>query len=135
MFSDIKDKLNTTTFRHILAASVHDNSFELAEKKAAEYHNQQNWKMHGWVENGEILGICGFRILQNDRIEILNFAVSSNARKRGIGTAMITALKNDHSLPIHAETGDSTVDFLRKAGFHTTDQGKVGTKKWACVLE
>jgi ribosomal protein S18 acetylase RimI-like enzyme len=79
------------------------------------------------MENDEIFGVCGFRVYHTDRVEIMNIAVAENARKRGIGSAMVNALRDEFLLPIHAETDDDAVGFYRNVGFD-------GARRWVCEL-
>ena len=59
MFRNIKGELNNPTILQLLVASAYDNSMENAYKKAEEFHNRHNWSIYGWVENEEIIGVCG----------------------------------------------------------------------------
>jgi GNAT superfamily N-acetyltransferase len=119
----------------LLAASSYENSMEKAEKKAEEYRTCHNWSLYGWIENGEIVGSCGFKVYHTDRVEMLNIAVAENVRKRGIGSTMVNALRDEFLLPIHAETDDDAVGFYRNVGVETTSFiHEKGYKRWACVL-
>ena len=135
MFRNIKDELNNLATLQLLVASAYDNSMENARKKAEEFRNHHNWGIYGWVENDEIVGICGFRVYHADHIEILNIAVCKNARGRGIGRAMVSALQNEFLLPLTAETDDDAVNFYRKTGFAVENaSAKGGMPRFACVL-
>jgi len=135
MFCNIKDKLSDPAVLHLLAASAYDNSLENANKKAEEYRSQHNLSIYGWVENGEVLGMCGFKIYHTSHVEVLAIAVAENIRKRGTGRAMINALQNEFLLPITAETDDDAVGFYRKVGFATVGAPeKKGVPRWACTL-
>jgi len=134
MFCDIKDKLDDPNVRQILALSAFDNSPEGMSIKAAEFRRHDAWQLYGWIEGGEILGVCGFEV-HPDWVEILNIAVAETARKRGIGGAMVTALQTKHEMAVEAETDDDAVEFYRKLGFETTATQKYGVRRWLCVLE
>ena len=135
MFRNIKDELNNPTVLQLLVASAYDDSMENAYKKAEEFRNRHNLSIYGWIEDEEIVGVCGFKIYHTDHVEILNIAVSETARGRGIGSAMISALQNEFLLPITAETDDDAVDFYRKVGFGVTSApAKSGVPRYACVL-
>jgi len=135
MLRDIKNELNNPTVLLLLVASAYDNSMENAYKKAEEYINRHNWSIYGWIENGEVVGVCGFKVYHTDHVEILNISVSENARGRGIGRAMVSALQNEFLLPITVETDDDAVNFYRKIGFNVENApAKGGIPRYACVL-
>ncbi|KAF0193741.1 MAG: hypothetical protein FD169_2284 [Bacillota bacterium] len=90
-------------------------------------------QIYGWVENDEIVGICGFDV-HKDYVEILNIAVAENIRYHGVGGKMTTALWKKYEMMIEVETDDDAVDFYRKRGFSTTATQKYGVRRWTCVL-
>jgi len=83
------------------------------------------------------MGICGFRVLQNN-VEICHIAVAENARGKGIGSKMVAALLDKYGMDIQAETDDGAVDFYRKCGFEATAMYKQydgkDFRRWTCVL-
>lgn len=133
MFCDIKDQLDNLTVRAIMAASAFDPSLEAIEQKAVEFRRHESWQLYGWVENGEIIGVCGFEV-HKDYVEILNIAVTESVRHHGVGSKMITALWNKYEMAIKDETDDDAVDFYRKRGFTTNAIQKYGVRRWTCVL-
>jgi len=139
MFIDIKSQLDNPIVRQIMSACVYKNSLDAAINKLVQYLNHPTWSMYGWLENGEIIGICGFEVHQTNRVDILHIAVSGDARKRGIGSAMLTALQELFCLPLKAETDDDAVEFYRKIGFETTafqkTKGTCSFRRWVCVLD
>jgi ribosomal protein S18 acetylase RimI-like enzyme len=133
MFCDIKDQLDNPDVRAIMAASAFDPSPEAMDYKATEFRRHESWQLYGWVENGKIVGVCGFDV-HKDYVEILNIAVAESVRHHGVGGKMITALWKKYEMAIEAETDDDAVDFYRKRGFVTTAFQKYGVRRWTCVL-
>lgn len=133
MFYDIKAQLDNPTVREIMAASAFDPSPQAMEQKAAEFRRHELWQLYGWIENGEIVGVCGFEV-HKDYVEILNIAVAENIRHHGVGGKMITALWKKYEMAIEAETDDDAVDFYRKSGFTAAATQKYGVRRWTCVL-
>ncbi|MBS3950955.1 MAG: hypothetical protein KGZ53_09900 [Peptococcaceae bacterium] len=119
MFYDIKNQLDNPTARTIMAASAYDSSPQAMEQKAGESRRHESWQIYGWVENDEIVDICGFDV-HKDYVEILNIAVAENIRYHGVGGKMTTALWKKYEMMIEVETDDDAVDFNRKRGFSTT---------------
>jgi ribosomal-protein-alanine N-acetyltransferase len=68
---------------------------EIAQWTAWDYDRAANGEMAGWVaeEEGQIIGFLVGRRVVSD-LEILNLAVAENARRRGVGAALLNeALK------------------------------------------
>ena len=134
MFCDIEGKLNDPLVRHIISCSLFDQSAEGVDKALKKYPGEQ---FFAWIENGEPLGICGFRPLQ-DKVEICHIAVVEHARGRGIGNSIVTALREKYAMALEAETDDDAVGFYRKCGFGATVLYKYfcGQKyrRYTCVL-
>lgn len=133
MFHNIKDQLDNPAVRAIMAASAFDTSPEAMDYKAAEFRRHESWQLYGWVENGKIVGVCGFEV-HKDYVEILNIAVAESVRHHGIGGKMIATLWKKYEMAIEAETDDDAVDFYRKRGFTTTAIQKYNVRRWTCVL-
>ena len=107
---------------------------ERAALKAKSYKENEAQQLYGWVENGEVLGVVGV-LTHPDKIEITSIAVAENARNRGIGRSMITALVKKYNTTIEAEADDDAVNFYRKCGFIcTTALEKHDVRRWKCNL-
>ena len=134
MFYDIKERIYDSVVREIMAQSSFDQSREAMDRKAEEFYRHVSWQLYGWIEDEEIVGICGF-VVYRDYIEILNIAVAQHAQRKGIGSRMITELWNKYKITIKAETDDDAVDFYRKCGFSTIEISKYNVRRWTCVLD
>ncbi|MCL2420743.1 MAG: GNAT family N-acetyltransferase [Defluviitaleaceae bacterium] len=132
-FVDVKAKMDDPAILDILAACVYDNSPEGMAREVSEYHRHGSWQLRCWIDDGKIVGVCGFEV-HTDWVEILHIAVSENARGRGIGSKMVAALRAQYKMPIEAETDDDAVDFYRKCGFEVTAFKKYDVRRWTCVL-
>jgi len=135
MFIDIKSEMDNPVVRNIIAYAAFDGSPEGVAKTVQKYLINPNLHFHAWVENGSILGICGFEI-HSDKVEIHLIAVDENSRSRGVGSAMVTALQEEYRKDIEAETDDDSVEFYRKRGFTTHEfiHERRG-KRHTCVLK
>jgi len=137
MFCDIKNELDNPIVRKLVNASAGDKSTEALDRKVAEFRRNENWHLYGWIENDEILGVCGI-VIHSDYVEIYNIAVDPSNRKHGIGKAMINAVQEKYKMTIKAETADGIVEFYQKCGFETeafmrTFNG-VACQRHKCVL-
>jgi len=133
MFTNIKDRLDNPSVRKIMSACVYRNSVEVAINKLSEYNLRPAWSMYGWIEDGEIVGICGFEVHQMNRIDILHIAVAE--RGQGVGSKMLDALRELFCLTLKAETDDDAVGFYRKYGFVTTAFRIKGVTRHICVFD
>jgi 8-oxo-dGTP pyrophosphatase MutT (NUDIX family) len=97
------------------------------------YRSHESWRLDGWLERGEIIGVCGIEV-HADYVEILHIAVAENKRRQGVGGKMVATLQTAYHLPIEAETDDDAVDFYHKCGFETTAIRKYDVRRWTCVL-
>ena len=138
MFCDIENELDNPIVRNLVNASAGDKSTEALDRKVAEFRRREDLHLYGWIENDEILGVCGIEV-HSDYVEIYNIAVDPNNRKHGIGRAMITAVQQKYKRTVKAETDDDAVEFYRKCGFET--EGLIKTysngevQRYKCVLQ
>ena len=133
MFGDIKTLIDEPSVRHIISAAVFDNSEDGMNKWAEKVKSRESRQLYAWIENDSILGVCDYEA-HSDFVEILTIAVAENARKRGVGSLMVTALQNMYHLSIEAETDDDAVGFYRKCGFDTAEIFKYDVRRWTCIL-
>lgn len=137
MFCDIKYQLDNPIVRKLIGESAFDNSLEAIDKKVAEFLRKKDWHLYGWIENDEIIGICGFEVY-SDYVEISNIAVSPDARKQGVGIVMILALQQKYKMTVKAETDDDAVGFYLKCGFEAkvfiNTYSNVECRRYKCVL-
>ncbi len=70
--------------------AVQSSSPEIAQWTALDYARVARGEMAGWVaeENEAVVGFLVARRIVSD-LEILNFAVRPEARRRGVGTALL----------------------------------------------
>lgn len=135
MFEDIKSRITEPEIGKIVALAAIDGSPDGVAKEAEKYLSSDNLHFYGWLDDDKILGICGFEI-HAEKIEIHLIAVAEGRHHQGIGSAMVTALRNTYHLPFEAETVEEAVGFYRKSGFETTafPDPEWGAK-YTCVLK
>ena len=138
MFTDIKNQTDNLVVRHIFSLSMFDKSKAGIEKNLKPYRENADYQLYAWVENDKILGTCGCQVLP-DKVIIRGIAVDENERKKGVGSLMVSALREKYNMNIEAETDDDAVGFYRKCGFETTLFEKFyenyGTvRRYTCVL-
>lgn len=137
MFVDIKNESDNPVVRKLVSESAWDKSPDAMEKRTAEFRRREDMGLYGWIENDDIVGVCGI-VIHSSYIEINNIAVAPNVRKHGIGKAMIAALQQKYETTIKAETDDDSVEFYQRCGFETNafikayDTGEY--RRYDCVL-
>jgi len=134
VFQDIKPRVAEPDVGVIISYAALDGSPGGVAKEAEKYLSSENLHFYGWVEDGRVVGICGFEV-HSDKVEIHLISVAGDRQKQGVGGAMVTALQKMYSLPLEAETVEEAVGFYRKRGFITTAfQHPEWGVKYTCVL-
>ena len=119
MFHDIKMRITEPDVGLIISYASFDGTAEGIAKEAEKYLASEKLDFYGWVEDGRVVGICGYEV-HTDKVEIHLISVAEDKQRQGIGSAMVTALEGLYNIPIEAETDDEAVGFYRKRGFRTT---------------
>jgi len=134
-FQNIKPRITEPEVGIIISYAALDGSPEGVAKEAELYLSSDMLNFYGWVENGEVIGICGFEV-HSDKVEIHLISVFEDRQKQGVGSAMVAALQKMYSLPLEAETVEEAVGFYRKRGFETTAfQDPEWGQKFTCILK
>lgn len=137
MFTDIKNQMENPVVRNIFSKSLFDQSEAGIDKNFKPYRENNDYFLYAWTVNDIILGTCGFQVLP-DKIIIRGLAVDENERKKGVGSAMISAVREKYNKNIEAETDDGAVGFYRKNGFETKPFERIfesgSVRRWTCVL-
>ena len=134
MFQDIKQRITEPEVGKIISYASFEGSTEGIAKEAEKYLSSDTLNFYGWVEDVEVVGICGYEVHGN-KVEIHLISVAEDRQRKGVGGAMVTALQEMYGIPLEAETDDDAVEFYRKCGFITTvfQHPKKG-KRHTCVL-
>jgi len=134
VFQDIKARISEPEVGEIISYAALDGSPEGVAKEAAMYLASDLLCFYGWVDNGRVIGICGYEV-HGDKVEIHLISVAGDMQKQGVGSAMVAALRKMYDLPLEAETVEEAVGFYRKLGFEITAfQHPEWGEKFTCVL-
>jgi ribosomal protein S18 acetylase RimI-like enzyme len=133
-FTNLKSGINEPKVAEILSLCAFDGSASGVCKIIKNCENDPGLNFWGATENGEILGVCEFRVLPRS-LEITHIAVAENFQRRGVGRFIIEKLTENFNLPIEAETDADGRGFYEKVGFLIEDApDKFGTKRFLCKL-
>ncbi|MDR1733550.1 MAG: GNAT family N-acetyltransferase [Oscillospiraceae bacterium] len=119
MFQDIKCRAAEPAVGRIIALAAVDGSPAGVAAEAEKYMKSNKLYLCGWVEDDQILGICGYEV-HPAKAEVHLIAVAEQRQHEGIGTAMLYALQAMYHLPLELETVEEAVGFYRKLGFTAT---------------
>lgn len=101
----------------------------------AQYEHDTAYCINVFPDNDPV-AVIAYRLI-DDCAEILDIAVESEHRGKGIGSRLIEQVVKTHSpRKILAETDDDAVGFYRKLGFVTTPfKSKWGTTRYSMELD
>lgn len=133
--------------KEIKSPSIDSNIRELLTFATSEKNVEREYELYihsplrelfGYDLENVVVGCIGIEFLGSNRCEIRHIAVSPNHRGKGIGSKMISYIKNKHSLSIIcAETDKDAIHFYKNFGFTITSLGEKypGVERFKCVLE
>lgn len=133
---DVKAVLEKPDIINLLAPSVYNPTPERLLNRAKKYQANNNAHIYTYSQSGKSLGIVAFEITDHFAA-ILDIAVNSDTRGKGIGSKMIDFISEQFDInKIIAETDDDAVNFYKKYGFATVDTKKeFDTTRYTCVLK
>lgn len=137
MLNNVKPQLHEPSVRELLEYAIFPDP-DLLEQVAREYERSEKLELYGYEDQGELVGIVGFTISEDNEMEIKHIAVHPEARGQGYGRGQILELltlkKPDR---IVAETDEETVDFYRSIGFTVFGMGEKtpGVERYRCEYE
>ena len=114
---EAKEFLTDRSLQKVLAASVYNPTQARMDERAKRYSDSK-FAVFAAIYDQKICGVIIIEISRNNRLTILDFAVSEPLRGQGIGTALIRHLQLEYTpSEICAQTDDDAVGFYRKLGF------------------
>ena len=99
MFQDIKQRITEPEVGKIISYASFDGSPEGITKEAEKYLSSDKLKFYGWVESGEVIGICGCEV-HGDKVEIHLISVAEGRQRKGVGSAMVIAMQEMYGIPL-----------------------------------
>ena len=133
--------------KEIKSPSIDSNIKELLSFATSEKNVEREYELYihspfqhlfGYDLENVVVGCIGIEFLSSSRCEIRHIAVFPNHRGKGIGSKMISYIKNKHSLSIIcAETDKDAIHFYKNFGFTITSLGEKypGVERFKCILE
>jgi len=135
MLIDLKKRLDEPDVKEILEYSVHPDPEKL-EVAVEAYKADPGLELYGYEEEGELIGVVGFRKNEEGRLNIEHIAVASDYRGLGYGRGLILeTIEMKNPAVIVAETDEESVNFYRSIGFEIESLGEIypGVERFKCI--
>ena len=134
-FADVKASLWQPEVLALLKPSVYNPTPERLKSRAEKYSADKKSNVYACKNSEKYIGIVVF-VMENGTAEILDIAVRSEYRKKGIARSLIDFIFNQFPIDtIIAETDDEAVEFYKKCGFALTPTAAVeDTARYFCKL-
>lgn len=124
MFTDIRPLLDQEEVLELLSYSIYPDPDRLRQA-VNEYRTNSSLRLYGLTDDGELLGIIGYAIRENEQIQILHLAVRPDVRYSGYGRGMILeVIGTENPARLFAETDADAADFYRNVGFTVESLGE-----------
>lgn len=137
MLKDITMQASQPEIKELLSYSVFPDP-EAVDEAAAFYQGGDS-RLFGYEEDGLLLGVIGFDVMEDELI-IRHLAVLPENRGKGYGRGLILELLLEvQPKPerVIAETDEEAVNFYRSIGFEVYSLGEKypGVERFRCMYE
>ncbi|MGZ7440537.1 GNAT family N-acetyltransferase [Paenibacillus sp. TH7-28] len=134
MFKQVNSRVDEPQIRELLeyAAVLEPEALE----EALEVYRSGAGQLYGYEDEGEIVGLIGFRVNESRELEIIHLVVRPEKRQQGYGRGMVLlALSHANPDSIVADTDEEEAQFFRSIGFQITGLGggPYGEERFRCV--
>lgn len=136
MLIDLKNRLREPAIRELLAWSVFPDP-DRVDEVIERYEREPDLAIAGLEENGQWIGLIGYRLRDGNVLQVLHLAVDPEARGLGYGRGLLLeAIERVRPALVVAETDEETVDFFRNIGFTIESLGMAptGEERFRCVF-
>ncbi|AZK47855.1 GNAT family N-acetyltransferase [Paenibacillus lentus] len=137
MLIDVKSQVGNEEIRELLEYAVHGDDEELA-RTVQHYATETDCKLYAYQEEGQYIGIIGYRNVDGKSMELQHLAVHPEDRGMGYGRGiLLDALVQENPDLLIVETDEESADFFRSIGFQVTGFTKFpgGPEYFRCVYE
>lgn len=134
MFKQVNARVDEPQIRELLENTVVLESEGLEE--ALGLYRSGAGQLYGYEDEGEIVGLIGFRVNESRELEIIHLVVRPENRLQGYGRGLVLlALSHANPDSIVADTDEEGAQFFRSIGFQITGLGGApyGEERFRCV--
>jgi ribosomal protein S18 acetylase RimI-like enzyme len=135
---DLVPRRERSAVRDLVAHAVGYPTPEKLDRVLGRYAADPARRLVGFERNGALVGMLGFERHGDGCATVWNIAVEPDARRQGVGRAMVSWLVEVAGMSrVDAETDRHAVGFYRRLGFSITSLGEryPGTERFRCVLD
>ncbi|TVX95325.1 GNAT family N-acetyltransferase [Cohnella terricola] len=135
MLIDLKERLDDAEVKEVLEYCVYPDPEKL-EAAIEAYKADPGLELYGHEEEGELIGVAGFRMDSEGQLNIEHIAVAPNHRGLGYGRGLILeTIEIKSPAIIVAETDEESVNFYRSIGFEIESLGEIypGVERFKCI--
>ncbi len=137
MLQSVKNQVRDPQIAALLELSIFPDPEHL-ERALSFYEEQPDAELLAYEEEGDRIGIVGFKPSGESEITITHIAVEPGSRGGGYGRGMLLELMvREKPQRVIAETDEEAVDFYRSVGFAVVSLGisPSGLERFRCVYE
>jgi ribosomal protein S18 acetylase RimI-like enzyme len=136
MLIDLKGRLRESAVRELLAWSVFPDP-DRVDEVIETYEREPDLAIAGLEEDGQWIGLIGYRLREGGVLQVLHLAVDPQARGLGYGRGLVLeAIAKEQPKVVAVETDEENVDFFRNIGFTIESLGPTptGAERFRCVF-
>ncbi|MED4955706.1 GNAT family N-acetyltransferase [Paenibacillus macerans] len=134
MFKPINSRVDEPQIRELLEYAVVLEPAALEE--ALALYRSGAGQLYGYEDEGEVVGVIGFRVNDSRVLEIIHLVVRPESRMQGYGRGLVLlALSHANPESIASVTDEEGAQFFRSIGFQITGLGggPYGEERFRCV--
>lgn len=135
---DYRDIFENKEIRDVIGYAMFNPTRGRIQNVAQSMYAKQQGRFYVAVEGDRIIGIVGFKKIDNIKLQVMHIAVEEDMRGQGIGRKMLEeAALLERVNEIVVETDDDALAFYKRCGFKTKrmpDQG-YGIDRYLCTLK
>lgn len=99
----------------LLSFMPEEKDVKKLQETIREYEENDNWHLHLWKEDDDVLGAIGVQIMNQNQLIIKHLTVNPSHRDQGIGSKMIAEIRRIYSDKYDIEPSKSVKDFYEKS--------------------
>lgn len=137
MLVDLKKKRNELRVRELLTYTTYEDDNPSVDQLLKKY-DDPNVQMAGIENEGALIGLAGYKLDQNQVLQIIHMIVHPSMRGLGYGRGLLLELIHLHEpVKIVVETDEEAVEFFRNIGFEIISLGinATGAERYKCIYD